>query len=790
MRRGMLRSALGIVDAIVLEFDDATRLDHWLPILAGLSEPTAADAGLAADATAALLRGFSMRDPGSAELTLWLDRAAQAECEPSHRPRQHDSLALARATALALRGDLAAVDLVLETLQRRSARLPPAQRAALALALAVQSLLAGAPVDALASLDAALVRARDDGAHGCKSWLHVVATIAALAGGQPDRAQASLRSFEAQGEQLRRGDRALAHYLRGWLAAVERDHVAALRECRTATALAAETGAPWLECLARTASAEMLAATGNRRAAQAQLRSAHAIAKRMQSPLLSFGVQLAEAAAAHQGCDECATREALTAAFGTASMHGLHDAPVWRSESLAELCVVALRENIESDFVRALARRRRLAPVVPPLRVPRWPWQFRIETLGGLRMQHDDSPIEFAGKGPGRPIELLKVLVALGGRNVRAAAIADALWPQADADFAHKSFTTALHRLRRILGHDEAVLLRDGRLSLNAEIVWVDTWAFMQALDDGEALLRAAEGAVVESGLRTVTEEALRLYRGPYLFDEADHPAYVACREQVRAQAAALAGPRGQALGRRRTRRRRDRRPAAIHRGRPALRAALPSAHGVPPASRRGHGGHRGLRAAADSAGNPSGNPAVRGRAGPLRRAARPLPHHATSAGLTDTRSALRAQRRPGGKRSSCSTAVQILSRPTFTAEGGGYSLRGRPDLGGAFSRMRIVIDSSAPPGPSTTVALMTMSSPSGSKVKNSASPPTCRRRISRAFGRSALAARFHSSLLSGRGAGALNVPYPSARDVSLTCIPSCAMTRSTASNTTSRSAL
>jgi DNA-binding SARP family transcriptional activator len=99
---------------------------------------------------------------------------------------------------------------------------------------------------------------------------------------------------------------------------------------------------------------------------------------------------------------------------------------------------------------------------------------------------------------------------------VRADHLADTLWPHVDADYAHKSFTATLHRLRRLLDDDEALTLRDGRLSLNPGLVWVDTWALEQALTDSQL------------------DEALALYRGPFLPDEAEQPSYIACREQLR----------------------------------------------------------------------------------------------------------------------------------------------------------------------------------------------------------------------------------------------------------------
>jgi LuxR family transcriptional regulator, maltose regulon positive regulatory protein len=200
------------------------------------------------------------------------------------------------------------------------------------------------------------------------------------------------------------------------------------------------------------------------------------------------------------------------------------------------LCVLALRHAIEPEYARSLARLRRLVPPTPPLRVRDWPWPFRIRTLGGFELLRGSAPIEFGGKAPGRPLELLKVLIAMGGNNVRADQLADALWPHAEADFAHKSFTAALHRLRRLFGDDESLTLRDGRLSLNAALVWLDSWTLEQTLTELDEAVRLPGAERARSVPDALATEALMLYRGPFLPDESEQPAYLAFREQMRAR--------------------------------------------------------------------------------------------------------------------------------------------------------------------------------------------------------------------------------------------------------------
>src|SRR5262249_9721541 len=159
--------------------------------------------------------------------------------------------------------------------------------------------------------------------------------------------------------------------------------------------------------------------------------------------------------------------KSLGAAFRIGRENGYQDLPWWRQRHMADMCALALRRGIEPEYARSLVRTRRLLPQTAPLQIREWPWAYRISTLGRFQLLRGDAPVEFSGKGPGRPMELLKVLIALGGHNVRADHIADALWPHVDADYAHKSFTATLHRLRRLLDEEDALQLRETRLDLN-----------------------------------------------------------------------------------------------------------------------------------------------------------------------------------------------------------------------------------------------------------------------------------------------------------------------------------
>ena len=99
-------------------------------------------------------------------------------------------------------------------------------------------------------------------------------------------------------------------------------------------------------------------------------------------------------------------------------------------------------------------------------------------------MLRDGEPIVSKGKAQKKPLELLKALIAHGGRNVDAAMLtAPRCGRRPKATTRKPSFDSNLYRLRKLLAVDGALLLAEGKLSLNGSVIWVDTWAFEAALD-------------------------------------------------------------------------------------------------------------------------------------------------------------------------------------------------------------------------------------------------------------------------------------------------------------------
>ena len=498
---GMLACCCGIIDTTILEFDDLTGIDRWVAEL---------DA-LVADA-----------------------QPRPTDIDPTDAAPQDDAhLKLARAMAKLLRGDFATAVLIFQELQLRGSALPAHAAIEIGVGSALLQLFAGAHKEALQLARDNLAASRAEGVHPCDGWLHGIAAAALLSMGDIAGAREELQGARAQ---TRRGDRSVMHYLRAWLALLEDDMALANAESCAAAELAAETAMPWVECLARIVWAQALAERNDRRGCDSQLRRAAALASSLRIPNLIFSVQLAEADLASRGNDKAEALRKLASAFAFGRENAIGHVAGWRPHALATLCAAALREGVETDYVRALVRASGCMPEAPPLRVARWPWAFRATTFGSFALFVDESPVEFGGKGPGRPMELLKVLIARGGQAVRADQLADALWPHVDADYAHNSFTATLHRLRKLLADDDAVVLADARVSLNPRKFWVDTWALEGVMTDLDRLLREPEGRAPPAEIAALTDELFAVYRGPFLADESEQPAYIAFREQVRAR--------------------------------------------------------------------------------------------------------------------------------------------------------------------------------------------------------------------------------------------------------------
>jgi DNA-binding SARP family transcriptional activator len=339
----------------------------------------------------------------------------------------------------------------------------------------------------------------------------------AVIGGDADRAREWRERIRAAGEPP------LWHAphigtLNAYAALLEGDAARAVAEARAVLAAAGEVMPAyrpiWLANLG-----QALLEQGDAAGAVRELDAAIAAARSLRIDGMAVSALLLRAAARLRMGDGEGADASLCAGLAAARSVGcVPHLPYIVPGLLAQIAARALARGIERDFVRRVVARRGVAP--PAAEEERWPWQVRVRALGGFEVAVDGRPLENGAKSQRKPIDLLKYLVSSGGREVSFGAVTQALWPEAEGDAAKRSLDVTLHRLRRLLGHDEAVLLAGGKLTLNAALVWVDARAFDRLAARAEDEQHGGAAVPVE-----VLERALRLYRGALL--EADDDAWV-----------------------------------------------------------------------------------------------------------------------------------------------------------------------------------------------------------------------------------------------------------------------
>ena len=197
-------------------------------------------------------------------------------------------------------------------------------------------------------------------------------------------------------------------------------------------------------------------------------------------------------------------------------------------ELVAEFAAAGLAAGLAVDYLQELIRRRKLAPPSPDSAA--WPWPVRVSTMGPFMLAIDGTPLRSTGKAQRKSLDLLQSLIALGGHDVATHVLIGNLWPSPEGD-AGRAFESTLYRLRKLLGRDDAVLLVDGKLTLNVNIVWVDAWALERRLDEADAALAAAAGGPLRA---EIAEPIFALYRGHFLEGEGDAAWMLGMRQRLR----------------------------------------------------------------------------------------------------------------------------------------------------------------------------------------------------------------------------------------------------------------
>ncbi len=327
-------------------------------------------------------------------------------------------------------------------------------------------------------------------------------------------------------------DTALYQVVMSWRSLFDKDYSRALEHARTALKLANTIGSPYPIAICRYALAHALFESGQHiQAFQALEQACIPWGSDKHQQLLfmaTFSRVCFQLRLGERGPAIALLKKVLRQ--GTTQGYGL---PLWSRPDLVEpLLHLALEQNTETAYVQHLIRQARIVPQ-DPLGIPdKWPIPVRVFTLGRFSVQVDGKLLPGTARTKNRPLELLKAIIAFGGQDVAQEKLMDALWPDASGDTAIKSMHTTLHRLRKLLGTEESVILKDGYLSLDTRNVWVDIRRLEQLLDRiGQELDSPSLDAEV---ITRLTSAAEKLFQGPFLDSEAARPWSIAPAERIR----------------------------------------------------------------------------------------------------------------------------------------------------------------------------------------------------------------------------------------------------------------
>ena len=534
---GMVLAASGAMFAILYELDDCSLLDRWIAVLdeAEKDGPLPLRPEAEARVACGMLFSLTLRQPQRRDIKRWIERALAASAgQPDVNLRMFVGL-LASLTLMwtGLYGRAAELIAAMRELARASG-VTPFSLITLKNIETMYAMLTADGAGCEKAMREGLEIAHATGVHTWTFQLLVYGYGGALGSGNLIQAQALARELATRTANAGRFNLCLYNHFQAWEAMLRKDLMTALQKEKAALRMAIEVGCPLFEVLCRLALAEILAECNDERKCVAHLHTLRDIVRGIDNRHLEFTclVGFAQIALAHarQRTGIAALRRGLQLGREYGYAHFLW----WRPAAVARVLANALEAGIEPDYVRSLIKRRALVPEQPALGVEGWPWAYRVQTFGGFRLLRHDEPLggvegKTAGKAKKRPLELLKLLIAYGGEQVSESRVTDALWPRIDGDSAHRSFTSTLHRLRKLLGEDRAVTLHEGRLSLDRRYFWLDTWAFEQLASDLEA---AGDSQSVEK----LVERLLALYRGSFMEDDADAAWMIQARERLRSR--------------------------------------------------------------------------------------------------------------------------------------------------------------------------------------------------------------------------------------------------------------
>jgi DNA-binding SARP family transcriptional activator len=520
---GTFLSWAGIANCITYAMDDFTQYDTWVPILDRLLKeyggfPAQEVEGWVASA---MIPVISLRQPDNPDFESWKNKALL------HKETKINTL-FQLAFYYSYRGDSLNASQIRDALYK-SAKDPGASALGLIMAKLIDTvsniLLTYDPDQFIRAAHEGLALAEKSGVHILDFMMRGNAVIAALMAGDLPLARSFLEKMAASAEQRSAWERVLYDFVLALDALFNKDLNKALRHAEEALRLVLKVGVRINTVYCYYLNALVRYESGDVESANDLLEKGHRAAEvlgsnqtKQQYHFMRAVFDLSRGLTTRAHAD-------LKSAMAIGREHGgfiMH--PPIPPAAMFPACAEALDAQIEVEYVRKLISQYNILPEAATFHLENWPWPLRIYTLGGFRLIVNDKPARFSGKVQKKPLEMLKALIALGG-SANEEQVIDALWPDAAGDAGRQSFKTNLHRLRQLIGNENALAYQEGRVSLDPRHCWVDVWVFEKA---GQSAGGDRQSEMIR------LEKAAEMYKGHFLADDAEKPWTVSMRERLK----------------------------------------------------------------------------------------------------------------------------------------------------------------------------------------------------------------------------------------------------------------
>ena len=523
---GIFLSWAGIMDSIVYAYGDLKEAEHWIDEMDALltrypQMPSPENTG---GVTFTMFTVMMFWKPNHPRMALMEERVREMIASDID-PTLHMLLTLHLAKYCLWRGDLAQASIILETQRGDLSKISssPFAQVMWYLVDAIYAMHAGLHERCLQAVTQGLQLSQDTGIH---MWDMVFLGHGATTSFSMNDLQGAgdfVKGMAAVFEKNRYTDASYYHVMAAWHAALVNQPGVALKHAEFALKQVERTGKPYFMSAFMLGMGLVYYWLGDVESAEAYLQRAREIGRSIDNLLLEWVYLLFAAYLAADQNKEASSLFLLKDAMRLGREKGYVHFFFWPRSVIAKLCKIALDKDIEVEYVSRLIKQHNLLPE-PTIATPdKWPYPVKIYTLGRFTILKDEMPIRFEGKAQRAPLNLLKALIAFGGRDVSEQRLASALWPESDGDAALQSLATSLFRLRKLIGND-TVKRQEGRLSLDPQICWVDCWTFERLLSE------------MESDIFDMCSSVYEIYHKPFLDSEDDAPWAVPMRERLHAK--------------------------------------------------------------------------------------------------------------------------------------------------------------------------------------------------------------------------------------------------------------